>query len=139
MITLEERKKHMKYIIDQIDAIKNKIKINDSLFAFFIIIAHTIFIGCGILYLLLCSVDQIYFIFIAFWILLLFFHFYFNGCFLTRIERYYLTNDKWYGPPTIPFLLIGYPISKDEANMFIYICSIFITTTIMVKLFLYLY
>tara|TARA_Y100000992_G_C21252013_1_gene486389 strand:+ start:811 stop:1230 length:420 start_codon:yes stop_codon:yes gene_type:complete len=139
MITLEERKKHMKYIIDQIDAIKNKIKINDSLFAFFIIIAHTIFIGCGILYLLLCSVDQIYFIFIAFWILLLFFHFYFNGCFLTRIERYYLKNDKWYGPPTLPFLLIGYPISKNEANNVIYVSSFLITATIMVKLFLYLY
>ena len=139
MITLEERKKHMKYIIEQIDAIKNKIKINDTLFAYLIIVTHTIFIGCGILYLLLCSVDQIYFIFIAFWILLLFFHFYFNGCFLTRIERYYLKNDKWYGPPTLPFLLIGYPISKNEANNVIYVSSFLITATIMVKLFLYLY
>ena len=139
MITLEERKKHMKYIIDQIDAIKNKIKINDTLFAYLIIVTHTIFIGCGILYLLLCKVDNIYFIFIAFWILLLFFHFYFNGCFLTRIERYYLKNDKWYGPPTLPFLLIGYPISKNEANNVIYVSSFLITTTIMVKLFLYLY
>lgn len=139
MITLEERKKHMKYIIDQIDAIKNKIKINDTLFAYLIIVTHTIFIGYGILYLLLCSVDKIYFIFIAFWILLLFFHFYFNGCFLTRIERYYLKNDKWYGPPTLPFLLIGYPISKNEANNVIYVSSFLITATIMVKLFLYLY
>jgi len=139
MITLEERKKHMKYIIDQIDAIKNKIKINDTLLAYLIIVTHTIFIGCGILYLLLCKVDNIYFIFIAFWILLLFFHFYFNGCFLTRIERYYLKNDKWYGPPTLPFLLIGYPISKNEANNVIYVSSFLITATIMVKLFLYLY
>jgi len=139
MITLEERKKHMKYIIDQIDAIKNKIKINDTLFAYLIIVTHTIFIGCGILYLLLCSVDQIYFIFIAFWILLLFFHFYFNGSFLTRIERYYLKEDKWYGPPTLPFLLIGYPISKNEANNVIHVSSFLITATIMVKLFLYLY
>ena len=139
MITLEERKKHMKYIIDQIDIIKNKIKINDTLFAYLIIVIHTIFIGCGILYLLLYRVDQIYFIFIVFWILLLFFHFYFNGCFLTRIERYYLKDDKWYGPPTLPFLLIGYPITKKEANIVIYISSFLITATIMVKLFLYLY
>jgi hypothetical protein len=139
MITLEERKKHMKYIINQSTYIKKYIGLNDSHFAFLVIITHTIFIGSCILYLLLCSVDKIYFIFIIFWILLLFFHFYFNGCFLTRIERYYLNNDKWYGPPTIPFLLIGYPITKDEANLFIYICSIVITTTIMVKLFLYLY
>lgn len=139
MITIEDRKKHMKYIIDQIDAIKNKIKINDTFFAYLIIVTHTIFIGCGILYLLLCKVDKIYFIFIVFWILLLFFHFYFNGCFLTRIERYYLKNDKWYGPPTLPFLLIGYPISKNEANNVIYVSSFLITATIMVKLFLYLY
>lgn len=139
MITLEDRKKNMKYIIDQFDIVQKYIKIDDSQFAFFIIIAHTIFIGCGILYLLLCSVDQIYFIFIVFWILLLFFHFYFNGCFLTRIERYYLKDDKWYGPPTLPFLLIGYPITKKEANNVIYISSFLITATIMVKLFLYLY
>lgn len=139
MITLEERKKHMKYIIDQFNIVQKYIEIDDFLFAFFIIITHTIFIGCGILYLLLCKVDNIYFIFIAFWILLLFFHFYFNGCFLTRIERYYLKNDKWYGPPTLPFLLIGYPISKNEANNVIYVSSFLITTTIMIKLFLYLY
>ena len=75
MITLEERKKHMKYIIDQFEILKKYIEIDDSQFAFLIIIAHTIFIGTGVLYLLLCRVDKIYFIFIVFWILLLFFHF----------------------------------------------------------------
>ena len=50
-----------------------------------------------------------------------------------------LKDDNWYGPPTLPFLLIGYPISKDEANNVIYVSSVLITTTIMVKLFLYLY
>ena len=139
MNTLEERKKHMKYIINQSTYIKKYIGLNDSHFAFLIITAHTIFIGTGVLYLLLCRVDKIYFIFIVFWILLLFFHFYFNGCFLTRIERHYLKDDKWYGPPTIPFLMLGYPISKDEANNFIYICSLIITIIIMIKLFLYLY
>jgi len=139
MITLEERKKHMKYIINLFDTIKNSININEKYFSYLIIIAHTILIGSCILYLILFKIDNIYFIFILFWILLIFFHFYFNGCFLTRIERHYLKDDKWYGPPTIPFLMLGYLISKDEANNFIYICSFIITTIIMVKLFLYLY
>lgn len=139
MITLKERKKNMNYIIEQLDTIKNKIKINDTLFAYSIITIHIILVGSGILYLLLCKVDNIYFIFILFWILIIFLHFYFNGCVLTRIERHYLKDDKWYGPPIIPFLMLGYPISKQEAINFIYICSFIITTIIMIKLFLYLY
>lgn len=139
MITLEERKKHMKYIINQFDTIKKSININEKYFAYLIIITHIIVIGIWVLYLILFKIDYIYFIFILFWILLILFHFYFNGCFLTRIERHFLKDDKWYGPPTIPFLMVGYPITKEEANNFIYMCSFIITTIIMVKLFLYLY
>lgn len=139
MITLEERKNNTKIIIDLSKRIKNYFKINDKSFGVLIIIIHILFVGGGILYLLHNKVDEIYFIFIIFWILLLFFHFYFNGCFLTRIERHFLNDDNWYGPPTIPFLLVGYPISKEEANQVIYACSFFITITILVKLFLYLY
>jgi hypothetical protein len=139
MITIQERKMHMKHIIDNIDIIKNNIKINNTQFVYSIIVIHTIIVGICILYLLLCKIDKIYFIFILIWILIIILNFYFNGCVLTRIERYYLKDDKWYGPPTIPFLMLGYPISKQEANNFIYLCSFIITITIMVKLFLYLY
>ena len=139
MITIQERKMHMKHIIDNIDIIKNNIKINNTQFVYSIIVIHTIIVGICILYLLLCKIDKIYFIFILIWILIIILNFYFNGCVLTRIERYYLKDDKWYGPPTLPFLLIGYPITKKEANIVIYISSFLITATIMVKLFLYLY
>ena len=139
MITIQERKMHMKHIIDNIDIIKNNIKINNTQFVYSIIVIHTIIVGICILYLLLCKIDKIYFIFILIWILIIILNFYFNGCVLTRIERYYLKDDKWYGPPTIPFLMLGYPISKQEANNFIYVCSFIITITIIVKLFLYLY
>ena len=136
---LNERKKHIKPIIALCEKIKEKLGINNTYFGFLIIMNHILLVGLSVLYLILGNVNKIYFIFILFWILLLFFHFYFNGCFLTRIERHYLKDDKWYGPPTIPFLMLGYPISKDESNNFIYICSFIITILIIVKLFLYLY
>ncbi len=139
IFNLNERKKHIKHIITLCEKFKEKLGLNNTYFGFLIIVIHILLVGLSVLYLILGNVNKIYFIFIIFWILLLFFHFYFNGCFLTRIERHYLKDDKWYGPPTIPFLLVGYPISKQEANNFIYICSFIITTTIMVKLFLYLY
>lgn len=139
IFNLNERKKHTKNVIALFEKLKDKLGLNNKYFAFFIIINHLLLVGVAVLYLILGNVNNNYFIFIIFWILLLFFHFYFNGCFLTRIERHYLKDDKWYGPPTIPFLLVGYPISKQEANNFIYICSFIITTIIIVKLFLYLY
>ena len=139
LFNLNERKKHTKHLIHLAENFKTILRLNNTEFGVFIIINHTLFVGLTILYLLLGDIDKMYFIFILFWILLIFFHFYFNGCFLTRIERHYLKDDTWYGPPTIPFLLVGYPISKEEANQFIYGGSFFITITILMKLFLCLY
>jgi len=139
IFNLNERKKHIKLIIVLCEKFKEKLGLNNTYFGFLIIVIHILLVGLSVLYLILGNVNKNYFIFIIFWILLLFFHFYFNGCFLTRIERHFLNDDNWYGPPTIPFLLVGYPISKEEANLVIYACSFFITITILVKLFLYLY
>lgn len=137
IFNLNERKKHTIHILNLTEKIKEKLGLNNTYFGFFIIIIHILLVGLSILYLILGNVNKSYFIFILFWILLIFFNFYFNGCILTRIERHYLKDDTWYGPPTIPFLLVGYPISKKQANRIIYISSILITITILIKLFLY--
>ena len=137
IFNLNERKKHTIHLLNLTETFKEKLGLNNTYFGFFIIIIHILLVGLSILYLILGNVNKIYFIFILFWILLIFFNFHFNGCILTRIERHYLKDDTWYGPPTIPFLLVGYPISKKQANSIIYISSILITITILIKLFLY--
>ena len=65
------------------------------------------------------------------------FHFYFNGCIFTRLERDLWNTKDWYGPWILPFNILqelNVPITPALANN-IYICvGIAITILIIMRI-----
>ena len=139
MNSLETRKTHTQKIILFFEEIKNKMDLDTKQFGIIIFMIHILIVVAPVLYLVLGKVNNIFYSCVLFWVGVIYFHFYFSGCFLTRLERHFFKDPTWYGPPILPFEMIGIHLNKNQANNFIYISSIIITIIISIKLFLHIY
>jgi len=124
MITLEERKKHTKYLTEITENFLFNITKNNALSAYYLIIFHWIITGIPLMYIVFGNVDLFFYFSCLLWIFIFIVHFYFAGCICTRIERKLLNDKEWWGPWIFyftPLELTGLKITTNLANN-IFIC-----------------
>jgi len=60
------------------------------------------------------------------------------GCLLTRLERHYYKDKKWFGPATILFRLFNIKVSKFRVDMLILLVTIFLNLFYFIKILIIL-
>ena len=139
MLNLESRKQNTKWLISNTKNILYKINPNDAINGLIVLCIHWILVGVPLVGLFIFNLNWKFYLSTFLWILILAFHFYFNGCICTRLERDLWNTKDWYGPWILPFNILqglDVPITSALTNN-IYICSgIAITIWIIVRIIL---
>lgn len=78
----------------------------NPILGFSLIIFHWALVGFILLYLAIGNVNNLFYGCTLIWILIVVLHFYFKGCFLTKLERELLETKDWYGIWFIPFEIL---------------------------------
>ena len=108
MFTLEERKKHTKYITELSRTSLYKITGNDAISGYILCLFHWIITGIPLLYLFIGKINKLYLVSCILWVIIMSMHFYFNGCILARIEKKLWNEPKWWGPWIFLFTPLEY-------------------------------
>ena len=105
MFELEERKKYTKYVIEEVENFLLKFVDKKGYAGLVVVAFHYFLIVASVTYIMFGSVNIYYYMSSLLYLTVVFLHFFFGGCILTRIERSLLETKEWYGPPSI--LLYG--------------------------------
>lgn len=103
----ETRKKNTNIVVNYLSSLLNVIPLNDYKKGILLIIVHLIILYIIISNVIIHKTNEVYYIFIIAWLSIIYFNYYFHGCFMVKIERKLLNNKSWYGPIT----LLSYPFS----------------------------
>ena len=156
IFSLETRKQHTHYLTNLIQQFLYRITGNDIISGFILVIIHWLITCIPLLYLLLGKVNGLYYLLIFLLYIVVFFHFYFKGCLLVRIERHLWRETQkqrqvksqqqvkaqqqvkqWWGPWIFiftPLEYIGIPMTSKLANKIINCGIILITIIIICKI-----
>jgi hypothetical protein len=119
----KNRKQVTTNILEQTEQMLYKFTNNNAISGFIIFLFHQIVCICLLYFTITRSLDLLFYITILCWIIIIFFHYYFNGCILIRLERYLWDTKTWYGQWTPLYNLLKiYNIELTQNllnNMFI--------------------
>lgn len=124
MLTLEDRKKHTRYLTDNTRDLLFKITNNHVKSAYYLVISHWIITGIPLMYIIFGDVNLFFYLSCLMWISIFIIHFYFAGCICTRIERELWNTKDWWGPWIFfftPLESTGVKITRNLADN-IFIC-----------------
>jgi hypothetical protein len=105
MFELEKRKENTKWSVKQIENFFLNFTNKREYAGLILVGVHYLVLISAISCLFFGEINVYYYISLSFYCLVIFLHYYYNGCILTRTERSLLDAKTWYGPPSI--LLYG--------------------------------
>ncbi len=143
MFELQSRIEITNYILNKFISLSKIVNIESSILGLLVFMIHWFFIAIPLITILVGTINWKFWISICIWISIYIFHFYFNGCILTKIERR-LFNDreKWYGPWTpvtgLISLLKGNP-TKELMNNVFFCWGILLSIFTLIRIFYYFF
>jgi len=137
MFSLNQRKKHTKFIINHSKHALYNITGNHKLSGFILVIFHWLIIGIPFLYILFGKVNTLYYILSCLVYVVYGLQIYFNGCILARIEKHLFETTEWWGPWIVlfkPLEYIGIYMNTNLANNIINFGILLLTIVIIYKI-----
>ena len=131
MFELERRKENTKWSVKQIENFFLNFTNKREYAGLILVGVHYFAVMGSVAYIFFGDIDVYYYISISFYLLIVFLHYYYNGCILTRTERSLFDTKTWYGPPSI--LLYGVEdLSMDRCNnMIAYLAIVIVSNSIL--------
>jgi hypothetical protein len=132
---LETRKRHTKQIIKNYGLFLEKITKNKTLKIYITYLIHILIVIFPLFIIVFKRIDLYFYISVILWILIMCFHFYFNGCIFIRIERELMEDKTWKGIWTPLFYILNIFNVETTSNL---ANSIFICWGILLTMFIFL-
>ena len=139
---LDIRKEHTKVVIQRYERFLDKIIKNKKIKANLTFFLHILIVVVPFFILIFRPVDIYFYISLILWILIVFLHFYFNGCIFIRIERELMEDKTWKGIWTYIFYIFDYfkiSVTNNISNYLFISWGVNFTIFILFKLLLHVY
>lgn len=134
MFELEKRKENTKWSVRQIENFFLNFTNKREYAGLILVGVHYLAVMSSIAYTFFGDINIYYYISFSFYLLIVFLHYYYNGCILTRTERSLFDTKTWYGPPSI--LLYGVEdLSMERCNNMIAYMAVIIVTNSFLRLY----
>ena len=129
MFELEKRKENTKWSVKQIENFFLNFTNKREYAGLILVGVHYLVLISAISCLFFGEINVYYYISLSFYCLVIFLHYYYNGCILTRTERSLLDAKTWYGPPSILLYGVEDFTMKRCNNMVGYMALIIVTNS----------
>ena len=138
MFSLKNRKYNTNKILEKSKEILYRLNPNNTFNGFIVLFIHWTLVIFSLYIIFFGEIDYKFYISVLIWIIIFIFHFYFNGCIFTRLERCLWNTKNWSGPWSLLIILLKKFTKIKPTNSLmnnVYICwGILLTIFIISKL-----
>jgi hypothetical protein len=123
-------------IINELVCYSEKIFGSKRRAGFYVVVCHYIVVSSIVGAIIFSNNPTIFRIAVTCWILIIFLHNIFDGCFLIRLERALFESKNWYGIwhlILIPLEMIGYPTTRSLLDLVLVWLGVIITSIVLLR------